>query len=310
MIVTVTLNPAYDHILILEEMEPGQLNRASSTLRIPGGKGINVASSLAILGEEVIATGFLGGSVSRPFEEYLRKIGVTTNFIYTNTELRTDFFVMEEEKNRQTLLIEEGASIELRYLNSFKTNFERLLGQTKIVEIGGSLPKGVSPSFVKELIALANKKNVKVVLNVQEHILRECLGTKLFIAMPDLRGCENIMGKNVCQLDLRPLISKEIMEKGAEIVILNSESFKYTVANKDEMWEGEIETGKTPIKIGVRDSLLAGFIYNYESSGSLGEALKYGLGVALSTARNKANYPNSKKEVEELRLMAKVRKVS
>lgn len=311
MIVTVTLNPAYDHLLFLHDIDVGQLNRTHSTLQMPGGKGVNVASSLAILGEEVVATGFLGGQGSRIFEESLRKIGVTTNFIYINKEIRTDFYVIEEEQNRQTLFVEEGSSIELRFLNNFKSNFERLLSSAQVVEIGGSLPKGVSPNFVKELIQTANKKKVKVVLNVQEHILKECLGsTKIFIVNPDLRGCDTIMGKNICEPNMIPNIAKDLIANGTEIAILNSHSFGYTVASKEETWEGDIDPGKNPNKLGVRDALLAGFIYNYQSTNKVGEALKYGLGVALATARSKLNYPTSKKEAEELLLMAKVRKVS
>jgi 1-phosphofructokinase family hexose kinase len=311
MIITVTLNPAYDHLLFLDEIDVGQMNRTHSTILMSGGKGVNVASSLAILGEEVVATGFLGGQGSRIFEESLRRIGVTTNFIYINKEIRSDFYVIEEKNNNQTLVTEEGAAIELRFLNSFKANFERLITSADMVEIGGSLPKGVSSSFVRELIKTANKKKVKVILNVQEHILKDCLdGTDIFILNPDLRGCENILGKNICEVKLLPQIAKELIGKGVEIVILNNSSFNYMVANKNEIWEGEIEPGKSPIKIGVRDSLLAGFIHNYQTSKNLGEALKYGLGAALSTARNKLNYPNSKAEAEELRLMAKVRKVS
>ena len=139
--------------------------------------------------------------------------------------------------------------------------------------------------------------------------MKECLGgTSLFIVNPDLRGCENVLGKNVCEIDLG-IIARELIKQGVEIVILNRHSFQYTVANKDEIWEGEIEPGDSPNKLGVRDALLAGFINNYLQTNNIGEALKYGLGVALSTARNKKNYPNSKKEAEELRLMAKVRKV-
>ncbi|MFH1672457.1 MAG: hypothetical protein ABIF87_03400 [Pseudomonadota bacterium] len=45
MIITVTLNPAFDHLLFLPEISLGNLNRAVSTLRMPVGKGINVAGS-------------------------------------------------------------------------------------------------------------------------------------------------------------------------------------------------------------------------------------------------------------------------
>lgn len=315
MFVTVTLNPAYDHLLYLHDVDIGQMNRTHSTIQMPGGKGVNVASTLAILGEEVVATGFLGGQGSRMFEEALRNIGVTTNFIYINREIRTDFYIIEEAQNRQTLFVEEGAPIERRFINSFKDTFDRLLTSAELIEIGGSLPNGVSAGFVKELIQTANKKNIKVVLNVQEHIIKECLtdGAKVFILNPDMRGCEDLCGKNVCEIEMRPPVARELfINKGAEMVILNSHSFEYTVVSKDEAWHGEIEPGKSANKLGVRDSLLAGFIHNYLKTNNIGEALKYGLGAVLSTARHKEhrNHPNSKSEVEELRLMAKVRKVS
>ncbi len=312
MIVTVTLNPAFDHLLFFPEISLGKLNRAISTLRMPGGKGINLASSLAVLGEEVVTTGFLGGQGSRMFEEALRKIGVTTSFTYIDQEIRTDFYFIEEKENRQSLLIEEGASIELRYLNSFKANFERLLPSAKLVEIGGSLPKGTTPDFIKKLILSANKKKVKVVLNLRESILKECLDSaSLFIVCPDLRETCCVFGEDLRNSASRPKAAQELLNKGAEIVMLKYGDLGYFVAKKDEAWEGEVEVGgSNVIMLGVRDGMLSGFIHNYMRTNNIGEALKFGLGAALSTSRSKMNYLNSKKQAEELCLMANVRKIA
>jgi 1-phosphofructokinase family hexose kinase len=310
MIVTVTLNPALDHILILPEVNLGKFNRAQSTIRMPGGKGINVACSLAVLGEEPVATGFLGGQGCSFFERSLRKLGVTTSFIYIDQEIRTDFFIIEEKKARQSLVVEKGSPIELRYLNSFKSNFERLLHSAKVVQIGGSLPKGVAPNFVKELVQLANKKNVKVVLNLPENILTECMqGTKTFIINPDLRESKHLFGLDIYKAEARVKMARELIKRGAEIVFLKYGNLKYFVSAKDESWDGEIDLPATSIMIGIRDAVLAGFVHKYLASGNLGEALKYGLGAGRSTAGNKMNYPNSKKEVDEFFLMAKARKV-
>ncbi|MFH1825743.1 MAG: PfkB family carbohydrate kinase [bacterium] len=311
MIITVTLNPALDHILLLPEINLGKFNRAVETIRMPGGKGVNVACSLAVLGEEVVATGFLGGQSCQAFEGAIRKVGVTTNFTYIDQEIRTDFFVIEQKKNRQSLIVEKGIPIELRYLNSFKANFERLLSSDSIVEIGGSLPVGVAPNFVKELVTVTNKKKARVVLNLQEPMLLECMqGTSTFIVHPDLRESKTMFGKDIYKAEARYDMIRELQKRGAEIVLLKFGNLNYVVASKDEIWEGEAELGKTSIMIGIRDAVLAGFLYQYQQTHNLGEALKYGLGAGLSTAQNKMNYPNSKKEVEELLLTAKVRKVA
>ncbi|NQU18351.1 MAG: hypothetical protein HQ564_09850 [Candidatus Saganbacteria bacterium] len=310
-ILTVTLNPAFDHILFLPELKLGTFNRSPETFRMPGGKGVNVASSLAMMGQEVVATGFLGAQGSRMFEESLRKIGVTTAFVYVNQEIRTDFFVIEDNKNRQSLIVEKGIPIELRYLNGFKANFERLLPSTELVEFGGSFPEGVSCGFLKELVREANKKNIKTVLNLKEKTLTECMeGISAFLVYPDLRESKRMFGQDIYRPKDRLKIVEELQKHGAEIVMLKYGNLNYLVATKDEIWEGEIELGESKIMIGIRDAVLAGFISKYLETNNLGEALKYGLGAGRSTAKNKRNHPNSKKEIEEFVLMAKVKKVS
>ena len=310
MIVTVTLNPAFDHLLFLPETILGRLNRAPQTVRMPGGKGVNVASALAILGEEVIATGFLGGQGSRAFEESLRKLKVTTNFTYIDHEIRTDFYLIEEKKNRQTLVIEKGSSVDLRFLNSFKAGFERIISSASAVVIGGSLPSGVAPNFVRELILVAEKKKVKVILNVTETILNDCFnGISPFLVCPDLRESGTVYGIDIKDEKTCQEAAAGLFDKGAEIVLLNYGLLKYYAAAKGEAFAGETELDESTVMIGVDDSVLAGFVYKYLETKKIGEALKYGLGAGLSTSKNRMNYPASKNEVEELLLMAKVRKV-
>ncbi len=310
-ILTVTLNPAFDHILTLPELKLGTFNRSPETFRMPGGKGVNVASSLAIMGQEVVATGFLGAQGSRMFEEGLRKCGVTTAFVYVNQEIRTDFFVIEDDKNRQSLIVEKGVPIELRYLNNFKSNFERLLPSAELVEFGGSFPEGVSYSFLKELVASASKKNVKVVLNLKERTLLDTMeGVKPYLVTPDLRESKSMFGQDIYRDKDRHKIIEELHKRGAKIVLLKYGNLNYLVSNGVEKWEGEIELGESRIMIGIRDAVLAGFIHKCLETNNLGEALKYGLGAGRSTAKNKRNHPNSKQEIEEFLLMAKVRKLA
>ena len=188
--------------------------------------------------------------------------------------------------------------------------FNRLLSSAKLVEIGGSLPSGVAPNFVKELVLAANKKKVKVVLNLPESILAECMyGTNPFLVYPDLRENKSMFGLDIYNPEARLKIAQKLLEIGIEIVILKYGNLNYIVATQAEMWEGEIELEPSSVMIGVRDAVLAGFIHNYLEKKNLGEALKYGLGTGRSAAKNKMNYPNSKREVEEFLLMARVRKV-
>ena len=65
MIVTVTLNAALDRTVRVPNFQLGARHRADGSLRLPGGKGVNIARALKTLGQPVIATGLAGGRVSR-----------------------------------------------------------------------------------------------------------------------------------------------------------------------------------------------------------------------------------------------------
>jgi 1-phosphofructokinase/tagatose 6-phosphate kinase len=63
VIVTVTLNAALDRTLTVPNFQRGQRHRASQGLMLAGGKGINIARALKLLGAPVVATGW---SVAEP----------------------------------------------------------------------------------------------------------------------------------------------------------------------------------------------------------------------------------------------------
>ena len=60
MILTVTMNPSVDTRYQLDELIIDDVNRVTPE-KTAGGKGLNVARVLGQLGDDVVATGLLGG---------------------------------------------------------------------------------------------------------------------------------------------------------------------------------------------------------------------------------------------------------
>ena len=71
MIYTVTLNPALDYVVSMEQIALGGLNRADRETILPGGKGINVSMVLKELGVESVALGFIAGFTGKALESAL-----------------------------------------------------------------------------------------------------------------------------------------------------------------------------------------------------------------------------------------------
>ena len=87
MIYTVTLNPAIDYAMHVDNLTAGQVNRSHGEYVLYGGKGINVSTVLHNLGVESIALGFVAGFTGKEIENGVKNLGVQTDFIHLNSGL-------------------------------------------------------------------------------------------------------------------------------------------------------------------------------------------------------------------------------
>ena len=81
MITTVTLNPMLDKTVAVDSLRRGAVSRASGVSTIVGGKGVNVSRQLSRLGEETVATGFIGGEIGSILERLLDGEKIPHRFI-------------------------------------------------------------------------------------------------------------------------------------------------------------------------------------------------------------------------------------
>src|SRR5680860_1809629 len=95
MILTVTLNAAVDRTLTVPNFALGFRHKATHTLSLPGGKGVNVARAVKILGQPVIATGFAGGRVGDRMVTQLQREGILCDFVRIEGESRTSTAVLD-----------------------------------------------------------------------------------------------------------------------------------------------------------------------------------------------------------------------
>ena len=82
MIATVTLNPAVDYTVSLQNpLQKNAVNRTEKEQLTPGGKGINVSLILHRLGIPTTAHGFLAGFTGTLIDEAIRSAGIPAQWI-------------------------------------------------------------------------------------------------------------------------------------------------------------------------------------------------------------------------------------
>jgi fructose-1-phosphate kinase PfkB-like protein len=95
VIVTVTLNAALDRTLTVPNFQRGQRHRACQGLMLAGGKGINIARALKLLGAPVVATGLVGGRTGIRIDEELTGEAILNDFVRIDDESRTSTAVVD-----------------------------------------------------------------------------------------------------------------------------------------------------------------------------------------------------------------------
>ncbi len=90
MIYTVTINPACDRSIVINDFAAGKVNRILTTHDDPGGKGINVSKIIRELGGESVAMGIIGGKTGEFIKTNLEHMGISTDFVVSENETRTN----------------------------------------------------------------------------------------------------------------------------------------------------------------------------------------------------------------------------
>ena len=162
MILTVTLNAAIDRTVAVPNFRLGHRHRAVESRTVAGGKGINVARALGLLGRPVIATGFAGGPTGTRVLEQLREEAVLTDFTRIAGETRINLAVIDPTSGEQTEINERGPAVSPEEVERFVERLGYLAGGAQICVLAGSLPPGAGDDLYARLVKDLRERGVAV----------------------------------------------------------------------------------------------------------------------------------------------------
>ncbi len=287
MVLTVTLNPAIDKILIVDSFELHKLHRlkpGEMSMVSAGGKGVNIAHTLGRMGDEVIASGFAGGHAGHMLCDAIRKEGITTNFIFTQGSTRTNISILDRKNETLTEVNDFGQEIPEEDITFFMENYERLLSRVELIAIAGSLPLGISPDIYIEMVDLARDKGKKVMVHTSPKYLPVLIEAQPFFINPDMRSDHSILGKEVDGIDQFIATGQDILYKspGTEYVIFTHRLENVVVVTQKKAYILRPQNMKIVNMLGYGDAYLAGFIHAYINKEKEIEVLRYASAAGLT----------------------------
>lgn len=283
MIYTVTLNPALDYIMHVEHFEKNRINKTSSELLLPGGKGINVSIVLHNLGMSSTALGFIAGFTGQEIRRKLQGLGVTDNFIeLPDGHSRINMKICSHE---ETELNGMGPIIDEASLLKLYTQLDRLVTGDVLV-LAGSIPASLPDNIYQDIMKRVEAKGVMTIVDARKDLLENVLELRPFLIKPnnfelaELFGLEELWDK---QAVLR--YAKELQERGARNVLVSMAGAGAVLAAEDgSTYESPAPDGTVINSVGAGDSMVAGFLYGLLTTESFEQAFYTGLACGSASA--------------------------
>jgi 1-phosphofructokinase family hexose kinase len=263
VLVTITLNAALDRTLTVPNFQRGQRHRASQGLMLAGGKGINIARALKLLGVPVIVTGFVGGRTGTRIVEELTAEAILNDFVRIEDESRTSTAVVDPTAPAYTEINEWGPAVRQEELEMLLEKLAYLARGADAVVFAGSLPRDVDEGFYGESIRELNCCGVQTVFDSEGQPLRLGVHAEPFLVSPNQREAEGLVGQEFSDDDDFMLGLDSIAEQGARNVLITQESGCFALLREERetrRYRARAPQVEPVSGVGSGDVLLAAFL--------------------------------------------------
>ena len=297
MIYTITLNPALDYTLKIDNLNLNEINTCKSDCILPGGKGINVSIILNRLGIDSVTLGFISGFTGEEIKRLIEKEKIETNFINLKSE-NSRINVKILEKSRETAINLAGPLVESKYIEELYQKL-KILKNDDILVISGSIPKGISDDIYENICEKVKGKNIKIVVDSSKNLLLNTLKYKPFLIKPNHHELGEIFNTKIENKEQAVKYAKKLQQKGAKNVLVSMGGAGSILLDEFEnVYKKEAIQNKNVVNtVGAGDSMVAGFLAGYLKYQNYEDALK--LGIASATATVNSAYLGTIDEINE-----------
>jgi 6-phosphofructokinase 2 len=300
MIYTITLNPALDHFLDVQNLSMDDANRVTSECLYAGGKGIDVSRAIRRLGSDSMALGFIVGHNGQIMLELLKKEGVTCYFTPISQETRRNIIIGTLTRGTQTMLNARGPTVSKKEWKAFLTHLRLLDLRDSYVVLSGSLPRGVPIDAYQQVIALVQNQGAKAVLDTDGPALKSGLMAKPFAMKPNVNELRRLTGQALKSERAILTAATQLHRTGIKIVLV-SMGYRGLLMVSDVCCCRAIPPAvRVRSTVGAGGSAVAGFVYTHAGGKLLEDCLRFAAAAGTAATLAPGNQLCRLREVERL----------
>jgi len=306
MILCITPNPAIDRTLILDRLAPAEVQRAKQVIIAAGGKGVNVARSIHLLGGDSLCMGFLGGHAGRQLADLAHSEGLNSSWTWISQETRT-CVILVVSNGDATVINEGGPSVAPSDWSRLQSDVRQMMASTKIVCSSGSLPPGSSPEDFDRVLSMLVEAGKQVWVDSSGAALTTALshpGICVKVNGDELGAILGFEGRDLDSVK-RALIG--LGEQGLPASVITVGSAGALLATEDGRWHAQGPQVHVASTVGSGDAFLAGLVSGLDIGKDWAEALCDAVAAGTANALSAGGGQFSFREFQEIRQQVQVR---
>jgi 1-phosphofructokinase len=257
--VTITLNPAIDTTLVIPHFAAGQVNRVTRTYHQAGGKGVNVAATLAGHGFKTAVTGFLGRDNEDLFQAFFAQRGLGNFFLPVPGKTREGLKIVDPEQHRTTDVNFPGFTLGPDDFGALVARVGELTACPWFV-MSGSLPPSVPVWAYRDLIRRVKAAGCRVVLDTSGEAFGAALEAVPQVIKPNRHELAAFLGRPLSDRDSVCREARGLLDRGIEMVVVSMDEDGALFITRDEALCVRPPRVKVNSTVGAGDAMVAGIV--------------------------------------------------
>ena len=306
MIVVGGLSPAWQQIIVVDELRPGEVHRARETHWCASGKVFNVAISVRFLGGDVRAVSVLGGATGESVREEMRERAIEGRWIDSSSATRVCTTVVDASGGVATELVENAPEVSATELDGFLAAVREEASMASVVVLTGSLAGGAPSSCFRKLV---EGLDARVILDLRGPELLEALEARPFLVKPNRGELAKTLGRSLPDDGALLDGARELCDRGARWSVVTDGARDALLVGDRVAWRMTPPGVVSVNSIGCGDAMAGAIAWSLDRGLEPLEAVRLGMAAAANNLETLLMARLDRRRLEEYSRRIQVRPI-
>lgn len=260
MIRVICLNPVIDRMYYIDDFCAATKFYEISPQIYIGGKGINIARVMSLLGETCVLYGFVGGNNGRLVVEDMKANGVEFKAFSVSGETRTTINIIDNKNRKETEITEPGPRVGEAEETAFLDDLEQDLEPGDMVICSGIPMKGMSSDLYRKISGICERHDSKCVLDVTGIYLEQSFPGDYYFSKPNFSELSELFSMEDEENERNILkYGRRMLEMGVKNLLISTGESGGIFLNHSCVFRAVIPKEQVVSTIGSGDAAVAGY---------------------------------------------------